>query len=227
MRSLTVDIVDFHAHILPCADHGSDSLETTLWQLKSAAACGVRRIFATPHFYPNSHTVDGFINRRDEAFSKVKDAIFPGMPEIKLGAEVLICEGLENLPDLSRLFVSGTNSLLLELPFSGYREAYGDCVNTLTKNGVNVIMAHAERYPSAYSESMIRNGATLQINARAVLKDKRVRSWLERAVVSAIGTDIHMKDKRAHAMLVKAIDKLGPYASSIKEKSDFIWSISR
>ncbi len=224
MRPLTFDIVDFHAHILPSADHGSDSVETTLWQLASAAACGVKRIFATPHFYPNSHTVESFIRTRDEAYRKLSEALPAGMPEIKLGAEVLICEGLENLPDLSRLFINGTTTLLLELPFAGYREEYGDCVGILTKRGVNVIMAHAERYPSAYSESMIKNGASLQVNSRAILKDKRARAWLERGVVSAIGTDIHMKDKRAYPKLVKAINKLGEYANTVKERSDAIWS---
>ena len=34
-------LVDFHSHILPRADHGSDSIETSLCQLESAAKAGV------------------------------------------------------------------------------------------------------------------------------------------------------------------------------------------
>ena len=30
MKKMDLDIVDFHTHILPTQDHGSDSLETTL-----------------------------------------------------------------------------------------------------------------------------------------------------------------------------------------------------
>ena len=37
MDNKKIDLVDFHSHILPRADHGSDSVETSLKQLKLAA----------------------------------------------------------------------------------------------------------------------------------------------------------------------------------------------
>ena len=52
-----LDIVDFHAHVLPCADHGSSSVSTSLSQLSYAKGAGVKRIIATPHFYPHKHTL--------------------------------------------------------------------------------------------------------------------------------------------------------------------------
>ena len=58
---LNKDLVDFHAHILPEADHGSSSLEMSLWQLASAKRYGVTRIIATPHFYPHVHTVESLL----------------------------------------------------------------------------------------------------------------------------------------------------------------------
>ncbi|MEE3459824.1 MAG: CpsB/CapC family capsule biosynthesis tyrosine phosphatase, partial [Candidatus Faecousia sp.] len=42
-------MIDFHAHILPGADHGSDGLETSLRQLALAEEAGVDTIVATPH----------------------------------------------------------------------------------------------------------------------------------------------------------------------------------
>ena len=42
-------MTDFHAHILPGADHGSDGMETSLTQLALAEAAGVDTIIATPH----------------------------------------------------------------------------------------------------------------------------------------------------------------------------------
>ena len=47
---LPFDVVDFHTHILPGADHGSDSVETTLRQLEFARDAGVKRLIATSHF---------------------------------------------------------------------------------------------------------------------------------------------------------------------------------
>ena len=65
---MKMDLVDFHSHILPGADHGSDSIDTTLFQLNSAMACGIDRIIATPHFYPNIHTVEDFLSRRNSSY---------------------------------------------------------------------------------------------------------------------------------------------------------------
>ena len=43
--------IDFHAHILPRCDHGSDGWETSRQQLKLAREAGVEVICATSHFY--------------------------------------------------------------------------------------------------------------------------------------------------------------------------------
>ena len=45
--------LDYHAHILPRCDHGSDGVETSLRQLAMAAEAGIRTVCATPHFYPH------------------------------------------------------------------------------------------------------------------------------------------------------------------------------
>ena len=45
-------IIDFHAHILPGADHGSRDVKTTKAQLEMLAGAGVKAVVATPHFYP-------------------------------------------------------------------------------------------------------------------------------------------------------------------------------
>ena len=81
-----IDIPDFHAHILPGADHGSDSSKTSLAQLRLAADAGVKRVVATPHFYPNSHTVKDFLAKREASYQRLKSKLEPGMPEIRLAA---------------------------------------------------------------------------------------------------------------------------------------------
>lgn len=44
--------VDFHSHILPKADHGSESVEMSLMQLYCAEKAGVDTIVATPPLLP-------------------------------------------------------------------------------------------------------------------------------------------------------------------------------
>ena len=64
-------MIDFHAHILPKADHGSDSIETSLFQINSAKAAGIDTIVATPHFYINNDDIDSFSARRETAFQSL------------------------------------------------------------------------------------------------------------------------------------------------------------
>lgn len=56
--------LDYHAHILPGCDHGSDGLATSLKQVEMAASAGVKTICATPHFYPHKESVESFLRRR-------------------------------------------------------------------------------------------------------------------------------------------------------------------
>ena len=58
---------DFHAHILPGADHGSRSPEDTEAQLTTLGECGVAHVAATPHFYPDVwDSADSFLTFRRE-----------------------------------------------------------------------------------------------------------------------------------------------------------------
>ena len=218
-------LVDFHAHILPCADHGSASIETTLFQLASAKKCGVERIIATPHFYPHIHTVDEFVARRDLAYAEMVSRA-DSSPLVRLGAEALICNGIENLPGLERLFVSGTNVLLLELPFNDFQREYVSSVYEMIKSGVEVVLAHAERYPSENIEQMIGVGAKIQLNAiafRSAYKKKPYYKWLCDGVVVALGSDIHGMDKNAYPDFKKACSRLGELLIPIVEFSEKIW----
>lgn len=229
MRGCDIDIVDFHSHILPNADHGSDSLETSLTQLKLAMEHGVKRIVATPHFYPHRHTLEKFLTRRDGAYKLLADNMSADFPSIKLGAEILVCEGLENLAGLESLTVEGTNLLLLELPFTELRNGYVDSVKKIIKNGFDVMLAHVDRYPHEDILRLIDIGVTkLQINAEALaklFKDKRLFEFVEDGYVFAIGSDIHGADKKAYKKFTKAKLALGDSIFEIKEKSNAIWAL--
>ena len=55
--------LDYHAHILPRCDHGSDGVETSLRQLAMAAEAGIRTVCATPHFYPHRENAAAFLEQ--------------------------------------------------------------------------------------------------------------------------------------------------------------------
>ncbi len=227
--STNVDIVDFHAHVLPGADHGSFSVDMSRFQLSSAFSHGVKRIIATPHFYPNEHSVSSFLRSRNAAYERLISRVGIDIPEIRLGAEVMICNGLENMPDLDKLYIHGTSSVLLELPFTDFQFEYVDTVYALVSRGVDVIMAHADRYPVEHIVRMLEVGARLQLNVDSLSKlfvKKHLYGWIEHGCVVAIGSDIHKRDGRIYSKFERIANKLDKINCIIRSESDKIWNAS-
>ena len=219
------NIVDFHSHILPQADHGSDSVETSLYQLNCARQLGISKIIATPHFYPHQHNVDDFIKRRDDAYMKLKP--FLDDVKIKLGAEVLLYPGLENMQGIERLFVYHTKTLLLELPYSKLSDEHFRSVEVMIKQGINLVLAHPDRYSVEIIDKMVALGAKLQLNAASLVgfsKNKKTYfKWITSGAVVALGSDIHGKDKKAYKKLSKCYKILKNDAEIIIKESNSIW----
>ena len=188
--------LDYHAHILPGCDHGSDSIETTLQQLTMAAAAGVKIICATPHFYPNKESVEAFLRRRTKSAALLMHNLLPDAPRVQLGAEVLICDGMERLDGLNLLCREGTNELLLEMPFYPWPESIWDTLFFLCeRRDLRVILAHADRYPRENIEQLTRDGVPIQLNAACLTKPLHRRQylgWIENGFVKYLGSDIHM-----------------------------------
>ncbi len=221
------DIVDFHSHILPGADHGSSSVEISLLQLKHASARGIRRIIATPHFYPMREDVSSFLERRRSTYNALMEALPEASPEIKVGAEVMICNGIERLPGLDKLFINGTSTMLMEMPVSGFQSDFADSVYRLVSSGVKVVIAHPERYEPSAVEAVIESGAFLQCNAFVISKIKkpcRLLPWIASKSIIAIGSDIHGDDASAYSHFAKATSRFGEYINYIKNESDTIWN---
>ena len=223
---LRLDIVDFHSHILPGADHGSCDVQTSLQQLKHASERGITRIIATPHFYPMTDDVETFLKRRANAHEQLSEQLNDSMPTVKLGAEVMMCTGIDRLPGLEKLFVSGTETLLMEFPHVGFQSEYADSVERLVESGIQVIIAHPERYEPYSVECILDCGAKLQCNAHTLARgksNKHIKQWIQDENVIAIGSDIHQHDYSAYHSFVKAVSSLGEYAEFIKKHTDAVW----
>ncbi len=188
--------LDYHSHILPGCDHGSNGLETSLRQLEMATSAGIKTICATPHFYPHRESVETFLSRRAETAKLLLDNKQEDAPSIQLGAEVLICDGMETLEGLPLLCREGTNELLLEMPFYDWPDSIWDTLYLLLeRQDIQVVLAHADRYPKESIEQLIADGVPLQLNAECLtkpLKRRRYLSWIENGYVKYLGSDIHM-----------------------------------
>lgn len=211
-------IIDFHAHILPGFDHGCGSVIDSLRQLDMAKKAGIEIIAATSHFYPNAETSAGFLLRRQKAWETLLRVLPDEAPRIILGAEVLICDGMDKMEGLLDLTFEGTNVILLEMPFGPWKAAVYDTVEKIHQlTGRNAVIAHVERYDPEAIDSLFETGITGQLNAGVLLRPRKRRqllNWIDKGKISALGSDIHgTKDayrqfKRAKAILGKRFEPI-------------------
>ena len=97
----------------------------------------------------------------------------------------------------------------------------------MMKKGINVVLAHVDRYPKENIEMMIGVGVKyFQINAESIsglFKNKNVMRWISEDRVVALGSDIHGEDKKAYTRFVKAKSILADNICKIKDFTDEIW----
>ncbi|MBE6559163.1 MAG: histidinol-phosphatase [Ruminococcaceae bacterium] len=190
-------LIDFHAHFLPRLDHGSRSSQVSLSQLSLMQAAGVDTACATSHFYPQEVLAKSFLEARNAAFDRLLEVLGDTpRPRIVLGAEVLICEGLDQMEDLEELCLEGTNVMLLEMPFSAgaWTGRLFRTVSEIADRGIKPVFAHVDRYPPKLVEQLFDMGLTAQLNADSLnhfFKPKHLTRWIEEGQIVALGSDLH------------------------------------
>lgn len=194
--------VDFHTHILPEIDDGANSVEQALTMLKVAKNCGAETVVLTPH-YSSIYSISDFCALRDEKVAILKDAMASckeDLPNIRVGAEVLMDSILSDQDDLSKLCIEGTETIMLEFPHHGYEKWHlREVHNIVTAQNLTPLIAHVERYigkPKHVEklECLISYGAKFQINAssyRGFLGKRIINALVREGFVSAIGSDCH------------------------------------
>lgn len=212
-------MIDFHAHILPGIDDGSESVDESMIMLDSMKNQGIKTVVATPHFYANDESVDDFIERRNAAYSSLKERS-TNEPEIVLGAEVRYYDGISRLPDLKKLRIEGSKLLLLEMPFNQWTEyAVKEIIDIAGRGKITLVLAHIERYltmqKSGVLSRLLDNGVLLQSNASFFIgrfsRSKAIK-MIKNNQIHFIGSDCHnMSDRAPNAAKAFSIiqNKLG------------------
>ncbi len=203
-------MIDFHTHILPGIDDGSQNIETTETMLLEEKRQGVKLIAATPHFYANRTSIGRFLERRSGAMEKTKklteEADEP-LPEIIAGAEVYYFEGIGDASEIGRLCIGETRTILLEMPFEQWNERIlQDTEALISRQRLQVVLAHVERYIRLQRdrrvwERMMALPVIPQINAGSLIpqggifapdrKRKFCLRLLEERQAVIIGSDCH------------------------------------
>lgn len=197
-------MVDFHSHVLPQVDDGSQSVEESVSLLRMLSEQGVDLVAATPHFYAERQTPERFLENRSAAYARLCPALTAELPEIRLGAEVFYYPGISRTEGIRRLLLEGTDLLLLEMPMAEWsRQTVQEVLGLNCSGALTVVLAHIERYlafqKSDVWELLAQNGVLLQVNASFFLS-RRTRGkalrMLRRGRIHWIGSDCHDPDVR-------------------------------
>lgn len=205
IRSMRMNRVDCHSHILPAFDDGSQSESQSYRMLQLEAKNGTGVVLATPHFYPDGPSPTEFVKERQLAYERLMNYVSTQedreLPSIKQGAEVLLAVDTAYLEDLSALAIEGTRYILIEMPYDNWQEWVYESIEYIrVKQGLIPVIAHVERYVPMQRDTeqiyrlMSMDGVLGQMNTRS-LEDKESRrlchKLIENHMVHVLGSDAH------------------------------------
>ena len=202
-----LDMCDIHGHFLPGMDDGCKTAEESVELLRYSYAVGIRKMCATPHYYP-VETVEAFLRRRQQSMeqlqAKIEELGATDIPQVTLGAEVAYRQGLGSLEGLEKLCIGASRYLLLELPFEKWSNTLlRDVNNICCARGIIPIFAHIERYISFQSKEKMRQllnmDALVQVNAGSLLKfprNMKSRRLIVKGQAQLLGSDCHNMENR-------------------------------
>ena len=209
-------LIDMHSHILPGADHGSDSLECSLAQVKKAKSVGIGTILATPHFYKHRDNVADFLDRRERCAALLREGLEENGIELdlRLAAEVTLEVDLLEEERLHELCIEGTNYIVLEMPVqpSWTDWVYNAVFELSTKYHVRPLIAHIDRYNDKQLKTLLEMDVLPQVNAAAfcnVFTRKRALKWVNEGTAKFLCSDVHDSDAPQYDQFKKALDVIG------------------
>lgn len=220
-------MIDVHCHLLPGVDDGPADLAAALALVKASTSNGIRQAICTPHIYPGRWD-NGYANLQP-ALDLLRQAMAAAnlALDIKLGAEVRVCDELPQLIQAGRIpmlgHVNGYDILLLEMPDHQIPAGLWQLIPWLMRHRVRPLIAHPERNKAVMADPgqacrLHRAGCWLQVTTGALLGSFGSRAQataeqlLEEDLVYLVATDSHNLKARqpnmaqAHQWLSRRFD---------------------
>lgn len=199
------NMIDFHTHILPDVDDGSQSIRESVSLLREEGRMGIQAVVMTPHFYAHQQSPAAFLKEREWAWKKLAPYLWKELPDVFLGAEVQYFEGICHVEDMHRLRIETTPYLLVEMPFSRWTDRMiEDVLELQQREDIQVVLAHIERYmayqPARVWKLLRERGILMQANVAFFENWKtrgRAMTMLKNGEIQLLGSDCHnMKGRR-------------------------------
>ncbi len=199
-------MTDFHSHILPGIDDGSQNVEMSEKMLELEAASGITTIVATPHFYLSEQSVERFVRKREAAFQELLPVAENMGIDIVCGAEVYYSPSLID-EDLSKLCIGDTRYMMIELPYTKLTDSFIREFHSFIGNissEITPILAHAERYLRFTDENSVYEimncDMLVQLNSGSFKpfssEIKFMLDLIKHDMAHLLGTDCHNTSSR-------------------------------
>ena len=167
------DIVDIHTHILPGIDDGAKNWDVCMQMIQKSWKAGVKRIFATPHFWPWGKNVAPatIYNLCSEAHWRAKKELGIEIP-IYPGNEIFYhVDMIESIKSGRALTLAGSSTVLVEFPVDIPYQLFYRGIRDICDAHYLPVIAHMERYLCLRKPGRIEEleeiGAMLQMNVEA------------------------------------------------------------
>ena len=204
---MSTTVTDFHSHILPCIDDGSASVEESAEMLRSEYSQGIKRVVATPHFYPQYNTPSAFLQKRALSAELLEKHISGNqpLPEIILGAEVYFFRGISESEEIKGLTIGEKKYILIEMPLPPWSDSmYKELEAIYTKQGLFPVIAHVDRYIAPFRtfgipEKLEDLPVYVQANASFFIRKTTQRMalrMLKQDKIHLLGSDCHNMETR-------------------------------
>lgn len=208
-------MIDFHCHILPAIDDGSQSMEQSLEIARQSVEGGITHIVTTPHGGCNDLLEQ--LGRRDEALVALRAKLAAeGLPlELISGMEYRADDEFWKAVHRTAECRCGVDKgdacpLLLELPLDMDITLAADVYFKAQLKGVNIVLAHPERYRGFVQKANMLldlqdRGLCLQFNAMSLRRGLPFFDSLQKTILKLIahapdqvvlGSDAHNPEHR-------------------------------
>ena len=199
-------MIDLHLHLLPGIDDGASSMSVTRDMLSLAKELGFTRLVATPH-------LDGPLDPSYRAkaaalLAEVRETGTSYGISVEQGYEIQLDPGLSHrLSAGAPVTLAGSQTVLVELPFSGWPHHAEHTLFELQAAGFRPLLAHPERYSAVQADiekaiELAERGVMLQITFSSLSglfgrnAQRTAEELLRRNLVTVLASDAHGAGRR-------------------------------
>ncbi len=208
-------LIDLGGNLLPAFAEGAKDVRACAERLSLLYSAGVDAAVLTPRYYPAKRSVEEFLDFRERVLHTLSYNMPEKCPALYLGCEVYVDERLKYISTIGELTVLGTRTMIAYMPEGEWEGSLIDTIEAIRAVGIEVLIAHIDRYPEKYAEDLFKCGYRAILDASAFVGMSNLRrrktflSWIDKGHVVGIGSNFEPDERRVGDIVAKVVDILG------------------